>query len=299
LTGSTIFIAKATIPGANKLKGVRAGVYERAEQCFAFYPPGAAGIAYADSPQASSSSASATPILSLCVRLAFKSEQHAMQFQTTLSQWRFNFQSVDIELQEELEVVESVEQLRRVFYSHYKPSDYDSPVQSLAELKSPSSVASPPSELTLTDPLTEFQSIERPELFRLTKAYKMHLHDKAKGGGANDNNLLAGSWHLHQYFDGLNTRVNMPLLAIRAQDHNEGEEQELRGRKRRKVGVGIEFYSTDAATAITPNLKEGSTAVSGTEWSSFVWVTDEKAFKRNLKRKYDATKKAWADYDDT
>jgi hypothetical protein len=89
-------------------------------------------------------------------------------------------------------------------------------------------------------------------------------------------------------------------VAIRPGDVDSDEMQEMRGQKRRKVDLRVEFYDKDAEATIKSNLKVGSRQVAGKEreWESFVWVTDRERFKKNLQNKYDRTKRKWSELDE-
>jgi len=236
----------------------------------------------------------------LTIRLAFESKHDAMGFQTALAEWRSSLHSVEVNIDKKIETIDAIAEPERVFFSDYEPKDSDSPVNTLADIKGPGSVSSPGSVCLPSDPLTEFQSIERPNLFFSLGAYKMHLLDKAKGGKPDDNNLMAGSLALHQCFDGLKTTKGIPLVAIRPGDVDSDEVQEMRGQKRRKIDLRIEFYDDSAEATMMSNLKEGSRRVASSEreWESFVWVTNAERFKKNLRDKYSRTKRKWKDIDE-
>ena len=90
----------------------------------------------------------------------------------------------DVSVEEELKVMYVEEcKLHRVFLAHYDPEGSDSPIQSLGEFLgdnlSVSASAVSASAISSSNPMTQFQSIEQPVLFRFCKPYKMNIKSKA------------------------------------------------------------------------------------------------------------------------
>ena len=289
------YIVKAEIINAMSYKGYRAAVYKMAEQHSGLYNPWnkALTIYYSDGGN-------------LHITLLFKKETGAEVFQTSLSQWHLNNPlvvrpgsiSVDRLLAEKyVEVCE----LDHVMLSDYVGNDSDSPVESLEAFPGLPSSRSNISVISQSDPLALFQSIEKPELFMTCKAYKMHLLSQSKYPklARDSNNILAGSWTpLHQFFDGLNTAEEIPMIAIKPLSEIDFEEVSvgIPPEKRYKVLLEIEFRDEKCALDMENRFKDGSRKMSPTKWRSFVHVTDPTRFCKHLKFKCKATMKEWEEY---
>ena len=100
----------------------------------------------------------------------------------------------DISVRRELEVV-SVHEIMKVSLQDFVAEDSESPIHSLEEFSGVRSLS--PSSLSVTslsDPLAQFQSIEKP--FVNTRPHRCHITPKAKFRdlAGNDSNIIAGSF---------------------------------------------------------------------------------------------------------
>jgi hypothetical protein len=287
-----VFNVQVSISGAKKFKGIRATMYQQAELHRAFCKDHRKAIFYDGD--------------DLKLVLLFKQENEAMNFQTLLRQWNVQrplgrFPEPDVA---KLEQVPLQPDIQPILLNQYEANDEnDSPMTSLADFQGCS--LSRPSSIDVETDLGKFQSVEKPEWLLVggCKAYRMHLknqgakfkHDKAL---ANDeNNMLAGTWTFHQFFDGLNHDKKLPVLAIKPGEIKEEVEVEP-GHKRRKVMLDIEFHNDVAETAVSVILKNGSKRISPLHWESFVFVRDPKTFNESCQWKYDETKKLWKEEED-
>ena len=233
--------------------------------------------------------------------LYFESKEKAMLFQTSLNLWNDKrplgprLPQPEVELRQEANAVHPLE---RVLQSSYNPKDSESPCDSVDKLKG--QYSAPASSIDLNDDLSKYQSFEAPHWLRAgrSKAYRLHLKNKGQSYGHdralanNENNMVAGSWQFHQFFDGLNMENNMPCIALKPGEV--GAEVMFEGQhKRRRVHVTIECYDDDVASVMRASLKEGSKSVSQTVFASEVYVTNPKTFVECLQWKYDHTKKLW------
>ena len=289
---------KAEIKDAKTQKGYRAAVFKMAEQHHGIYNPWdqSQTINYASDGD------------DLKIALLFKEETDALTFRTSLSHWHLNnplvVQPGAISVAKGLLVETYVDRsnLNHVMLSDYLGADSDYPVQNLNAFQGLPSSRSGISVVSRSDPLALFQSIEKPEVFTNCKPYKMHLKSQFKYPklASDSNNMLAGSWTpLYQFFDGLCTVEEMPMVAIEPLTETNFQEVNvgLPPEKRYKVDLHIEFRNESCALEMESRFKDGSTQISATIWRSFVHVTDPVIFCKYLKFKCDKTKKKWCKCD--
>ena len=288
-----MFLVEAVIGNAKNVKGLRAQIFREAEAHMAWCISIDDSITYDGN--------------TLKIKLFFKTELCAWNFRTVLSQWKFShhfFNFVAPEVKPDLETVTlHSEDLRRVVISDYNAEDSESPCQSLDDYMG--SALSHVSSVTLDDPITKYQSLEKPELLGLggSKAFKIHLKNQGKSYkfqhlANNPNNVLAGTGFFHQFMDGLNMEnKKVPIVALKPGDF--GEEVEVEPHmKRRKVIVYLEFRDQVAANTVSSFLKSGSVKIDETTWQSSVLVAEPALFKECLEWKYCSTKSIWDKEDD-
>ena len=286
---------RATFFGAKQRKGVRASVFKNAQSFTSYYyPVQSESIWYDDGDD-------------LSITLLFKEEEHAVKFQDFLTMWYIEnpivVKSKDVSVEEELKVMYVEEcKLRRVFLHHCDPKGSESPIQSLGEfLDDHSSVSA--SAVSSSDPMAQFQSIEKPGLFRFCKPYRMHIKSKAEFPNlANEeSNMLVGTWTpFHQFFDGLRTEDDIPQIAIRPLPEGKIETVMVGepSQKRQRVDLSLEFRHADAAKIMAENLKVGSVKLSDKAWKTSVYVPNAEIFCDCLKWKYEQTTKVWQNMDE-
>ena len=211
LVKSLTFEVRATYCGARKCKGACASVYMYAQQYKAAYSPEHSKSIWFDDGSDD-----------LQIALVFEEKSFALEFQTFLEQLYMNSLTVKlggISVRDEVELV-YVPNLKYVRLAHYEASDFDSPIQSLEEL---SAVQSVDSSLSVSNPLTQLQSIEHPELFNFHRPIKCHIKPRKSFSelSSNENNLLLMSRNFHDCFDGMMTqdhetgKVDIPMIAIK------------------------------------------------------------------------------------
>lgn len=278
-----MFVVEASIANAKNVKGVRAQIYREAEACMAGYVSIDEAIFYDDDK-------------------LFKEVQNAWNFRTVLSQWicsRPLFSFVTPVVEPDLKTVKNIGVLKKLILDDYKAADSESPCQSLEDYAG-AALSHTSSSVSLDNPLSKYQSLEKSELLRLggCKTYKMHLKNQGKHFNFqhlanNENNMLAGTGFFHKFFDGLNTdNTNMPTVAIKSAGLGDEEEVGI-GIKRRKVMVDLECRSDCSAITVGSFLKSGSVKIDEVTWRSSVLVTDHKLFGDCLEWKYKRTKKLW------
>ena len=281
-----IYRVVATIPNAKRQKCVRGNVYRDAEEFLAFRQRGAEVrcIWYADK--------------DLKIDLFFKTEERAMQFQTSLRQWNFRRPFFQIEQPIVLPLQAMNENLLTpVLLAEYQPTDSDSPCMTLDDLRG--NLSARGTSIEPDTDLGKYQALERPEWLQVggSRPYRLHLKNQGKGYGhppalaSDENNMLAGSWTFHQFVDGLNMSSQLPIVALEPGEVREEVEIEP-GHKRRKVMVNIECCDEQASRVISPMLKPGSEQ-HGLVFSTFVLVKDPGTFTECLQWKYDDTKAKW------
>jgi hypothetical protein len=203
----------------------------------------------------------------------------------------------------ELESISLSSMMIRVSIKDYEPNASDSPAQSVADSEGSGSVTSLLTELPENDPLSEYQSLEKPS--RIVGSFKMHLVAKKKSTETKKvsdqgDNLMAGSWKMHQCFDGMKTLRGIPLVTIDPSQNQPNEEKTDKwGRKRRRVDLDVEFYDAETNAEMQVVFKEGVARIEGEEfkWRAWVWVEDAQTFIRNLKLKSDETRQTWTELD--
>lgn len=136
--------------------------------------------------------------------------------------------------------------------------------------------------------MAQFQSIEKPELFRRCMPYKLHLKSQAifSNLATVESNMLVGSWTpLRQFLDGLRTEDDLPQLAIKPLTKDEFEAVMVGGppQKRQRVDLSLEFRDAVAAEIMAKNLKVGSEKLSDTVWKTSVLVPNAAIFCDCLK----------------
>ena len=157
--------------------------------------------------------------------------------------------------------------------------------------------------LPANDTLSEYQSIEIPSrivgFFRMLVVAKKYSTDTKKVSDLEDN-LMAGSWLMHQCFDGMLTLNAVPLVTIDACQEQPDEEKTLGMRKRRRVDLDVQFFNATTDKEMHFRLKKGTARIEGKNfaWRTCVWVEDAKTFMKNLKLKSDDTKQKWKELDD-
>lgn len=197
--------------------------------------------------------------------------------------------SKDVSVEKELKVMYFEKcKLCRVFFSNYDLDGSDSLIQALGEFLGHPSASSDVSDISSSDPMAQFQSIEKPELFRRCMPYKLHLKSQAifSNLATVESNMLVGSWTpLRQFLDGLRTEDDLPQLAIKPLTKDEFEAVMVGGppQKRQRVDLSLEFRDAVAAEIMAKNLKVGSEKLSDTVWKTSVLVPNAAIFCDCLK----------------
>jgi len=283
-----IFVVRATICQAMRIKGIRAIVYKHAEKCQAYYPEGDFARYHG---------------FDLHICAAFEEKSKAMDFQTFLSQLPIDSPLLmldgKVNVEEEVQHNPAGGAQKRVMLSHYKPTDSESPVQDSLDLQSATS--SVDSTVGLQSEEFQFQRLEHAQAFigGNSRAYTMHLKPQSEFKELRQEmfNRLAGTWLFHQNLDGLHTLDGHPGLAIRPRfDPSHDISQVVDGQERTRVEVLIEFRSE--AFSKNVQLKDGSSRISPSEWASYVHVEDAKKFRECLDWKYASTKSTWREVDE-
>ena len=286
---------RATYKGAKTKKRIRASVYRIAQSHGACYSVGKKSIWYEDG----------SNDLNIC--LVFWSRDKAIDFWSFLCQWHLDNPFVvndgDVSAVKPKVVYIDDKDLTQVELADYEGSEFDSPLGTLEEAKSAmSSLSDTASDVLLSSPLAQYQSIEKLSRFEMFRPYRCHIISKAKSSNlANEeNNQFALTWELHQAFDGLNTidtesgLIDIPLIAIKPPAKVQNVPIVLDSSvKRTQVDIEVECLNTNVAETVGDRLKEGSTRLSGTKWKTMVHVSDAELFCSCLQWKYDDTHKKW------
>jgi hypothetical protein len=135
-------------------------------------------------------------------------------------------------------------------------------------------------ERVFLDDITQLQMFEkRVSMNREIRAYKCHIASVKNytQHAKHDDNIVFASWLFHQYFDGLMTEDNIPLLIVRPEQSYEDTEfgSKRRREKRQKVQVLIDFTTPDGLLEILPTLREGCQQLSPTQLRTHLYAIDE------------------------
>lgn len=227
----------------------------------------------------------------LIVDIVFRREENAHHFLTSLlnfCEWNHaKYEDVVIEVFEGVLMVDIKGHLRTITRMDYKPEDTDSPDGTASQS------ATAQTFLAATDPLTMFQSVERPSLFRSGKAHACHIIDKKllppdKKGVRDENNLLAMTGTMHSMFDGTTAEDEIPTFRISAEEET-GKSVE----GRHEVVLKIEALNEEVADDVECFLRDRFRREAGRFFYLSVFVKDVELFKYNVSFKYDRTSKRW------
>jgi hypothetical protein len=195
---------EACIINARKSSGYRYSIFKCAEECHAvYYPKGIASSIYYDDGG-----------LNLQIRLLFKSEERAEEFQTKLNSFASDHPHFfdKLNLTHSIGRVSITAELKRVMRTDYVSSDNaDSPEMSLNDVLSDSaSIVSMRGDTSRT-----LQALEDTTVVANfgSQWYRCHLIPEcAKDRLKNDpDNFIYASWPFHQHLDGLNTTSGIGL----------------------------------------------------------------------------------------
>ena len=271
----------AFVKGALNSSGARGNVFKMLQKYHAVYaPPDGIQVKYQND--------------DLDIQALFLDRTEAYDFQNALNAWEIhkelaNLSGVTIDPKTPVEV-ERPQTVCRIMLQDYRPSDSESPCESLNDLHSyrlsvPITEAVEPGSL-----LAKFQSIDKQQPFLLP--YKCHLKDKAKFKSlqTNENNMLAASWPFHQMMDGINTEDGLPMVCISVQ--SQGGSRSASHGDRVPVTLRLEFRNQAVAAGYVGNDR-ASKRVSETVWDVTVYVTDPKLFGECVAWKENDTRQKW------
>jgi hypothetical protein len=235
--------------------------------------------------------------LDLQIRLLFKSERDAEEFQTKLN----SFASEHPHFREKLNVtrrigtVNVVAELDRVLRTDYNAGDNtDSPEMSLNDVLSDSaSVVSIRGDTSRT-----LQALENTAAVAIlgSKWYRCHLIpdcsiDKLKN---DPDNFIFASWPFHQHLDGLNTMCGIGLTISLDPDIQPVREEVAVNdsyEHRDKVSVLIHFQDVEVAKFFEAMLKAGTDKIGDTCFKSFIHVRSVNNFSKCITKKLRDQKK--------
>jgi hypothetical protein len=277
----------ASITDSRNCKAYRASIYKTAQDCNAFYCEGQKlNSIYYDGDSKD-----------LTIRLLFKTESDAFNFQNKLSNFMFDHPTlgVKINVEKDINIVALNNYPERVFYIDYNTDATDSPpFFTLADIKSSLS------ESLLSDfanPESAMQSLEDVSLYPNLKLYWCHLISrKQKQHSNNKNNAIFGSWIFHQYFDALNSVNDYPELAVKFESIGETTiitTAEGQNKSKTKVNVSIEFIDEKVASFMSIYFKKGTITVDTLHFQSFLYADNGEEMKYFLEKKYEETKALW------
>ena len=272
---------QACITNARKSSGYRYSIYKCAEECHAAYcPGGSAASIYYDGDG-----------MDLQIRLLFKSEERAEDFQTKLN----SFASEHPHFRDKLDVTRRIgrvniaEELDRVLRTDYDAGDNtDSPEMSLNDILSDTaSVVS-----IFGDTSRTLQALENTAAVAIlgSKWYKCHLiADCSENQLKNDpDNFIYASWPFHQQLDGLNTMCGIGLtISLDPDSQPMREEVSVNDsyEARYRVSVVLNFQDVAVAKFFGAMLKIGTDKIGDTCFKSFIHVRSVENFSKCISMK--------------
>lgn len=191
----------------------------------------------------------------LLIDIGFNSKNDAVRFMTTFKnscEWsRTKYEEVVVEVFEGEFMTDLKGAPRMIIREDYKPEETKSPEGT------PSHSTTAQTFLLATDPLTRFQSVERPALFRASKAHACHIIDKKLlpkhlKNFVDDNNLLAMTGTMHSMFDGTKKDEDIPTIRISAE-----EKTRISDEGRHEVVLKIEALDDEIADEVECFLRKG------------------------------------------
>jgi hypothetical protein len=278
------FKVHANVKGALNSSGARGNVFKMLEKyCAVYAPSDGIEVKYQND--------------DLDTKALFLQWEQACGFQSAMNEWEIhkelaNLNGVTIDPKTPVEV-ERPQNVCRIMLQDYRPSDSESPCESLNDLHSyrlsvPVTEAVEPGSL-----LAQFQSVDKQQPFLLP--YKCHLKDKAKFKSlqTNENNMLAASWPFHQMMDGINTEDGLPLVCISVQ--SQGDSRSASNGDRVPVTLRLEFRNQAAAAGYV-GKDRASKCVNETVWDVTVYVSDPKLFCECVAWKQNDTRQKWLEH---
>jgi hypothetical protein len=279
---------EACITNARKSSGYRYSIFKCAEECHAAYCPG--GITssiYYDGDG-----------LDLQIRLLFKSEERAEDFQTKLN----SFASEHPHFRDKLNLTRRIGrvsitvELERVMRTDYDSGDNaDSPEMSLNDVLSDSaSIVSMRGDTSRT-----LQALEDTKTVVAnfgSQWYRCHLIPEcATDRLKNDpDNFIYASWPFYQHLDGLHTTSGIGL-AISLDPDSQPTREEVAVNdsyeERYRVVVIIHFEAVEVANIFQEMLKVGTVRIDDTHFKSFIHVRSVANFSKCIAKKLRDQKK--------
>ena len=172
---------------------------------------------------------------------------------------------------------------KSVCHTDYGCADEDAPFHTLADFPAVPASASDSSvsySVCRDDNLTKYQSIERDSTFTLTCTFPFKCHIRPKSYAPlkdNANNLLALSWTVHEFFDGVHTvdrstgATDIPLIAIKPPESQDNFTTSIMGEpteQRTEVEVSIICFNDIVGGVIAKHLREACLLGRGCPWIS-------------------------------
>lgn len=230
----------------------------------------------------------------LLIDVAFNTKDNAVRFMTSLKNlcgWsHIEYDEVVIEVFEGEVMTDHKGASRMIVREDYNPEETTSPEGT------PSHSTSAQTFLLATEPLTRFQSVERPSLFRSSKPHACHIIDKKLlpkhlKHVVDENNLLAMTGTMHSMYDGTTRDEDIPTIRISAD-----EETRPSAEGRQEVVLKIEALNEEVADDVECFLRKGFRREAGRFLYVSVFVKDVELFKYNLSFKHERTSRRWKKY---
>ena len=277
-----LFVGK--LSKAKKTKGVRAIVYRLASTCLGYHDGENDAFWYEGD--------------DLMLRVLFESKQNGDYFHRRLNDESLYCNTaiskiaiIDVSLAPTASFVG-----KQIFATDYNPDDYDSPQNAVSLVSGATSI------LDSSRPLFKFQRIESDSVFgKHYKADNCHLIDKANYASNPqeeedvENNRLALSSDVHNWFDGRNVDVPLFKLTI-STAHLISRNPVIENRY--EVPLLVTALDSDSARLLFPRLREGSIFYQDRKLEAIVkvYVLNPNVFTTCIEWKASRIQKIWDDY---
>jgi hypothetical protein len=269
--------------------GVRKRVYEYADTNFGYHLPGGHPFCYYQEQENN-----------LQIAVFFETKDHAMAFQSKIRLEGYTIKSplnslvISSRIKEVLDVAVNLED--RIFFDHYKPEDYNSPQQTLSIISAPITI------YEATTDVFNYQRIEGDHCFLgLVKTESGHLMSHAHclkdptcaKYDKDENNRLALSSNMHDYYDGKNCIEGAPLFNLEIVSVSEFPVLN----NRYEIQLQVHLYKPEADKLVIHRLNSATLQENGL-YKVSIYVVKPKVFKLCLEWKKKEIEKIWSEVSD-
>jgi hypothetical protein len=147
------------------------------------------------------------------------------------------------------------------------------------------------------DDIKQMQMFEKPPANAEVGTYGCHIASRKRHPEheRNKNKKVHASWLFHQYFDGLVTEDNIPLVLVRPEMVYEGATYSFKGQDHilHRIVVVMDFTSEAGLNQLLPFLHDGAEVQSSKRLRTYIHSPDPEEMCGFFKLKYDETMEVW------